>query len=109
MVAGDEKGIGDCGKSDGDGDKVGGQATTSREMARATVTRWRGPPRRQRLTSGAAGDNDRHCRGRRERRWGDNGPVLVAPFREIQHRQQIFLQTFLKNVVPLKHNNQMAR
>jgi hypothetical protein len=29
-VAGDETGIGDGGKSDGDGDKVGGQATASR-------------------------------------------------------------------------------
>ena len=50
-MAGDEVGNGDGGKSDGDGDKVGGQATASmmpsRAMARATVTRWRGPPRRQ--------------------------------------------------------------
>jgi len=42
-VAGNETGIGDGGKSDGDGDKVGGQATASRAMARATVMRWRGP------------------------------------------------------------------
>ena len=65
-MADDEKGIGDGGKSDGNGDKVGGQATASRAMERATVTQWRGPPRRQRSTSGAVGDNDRHCRGRRE-------------------------------------------
>ena len=30
----------------------------------------------------------------------DNAPVLVAPFRETRHRQQIFLQPFLKNAVP---------
>ena len=31
---------------------------------------------------------------------GDNGPVLVVPFHEIWHQQQIFLQPFLTNVVP---------
>ncbi len=69
-MAGDKTGIGDGGKSDGNGDKVGEQATASRAMERATVT------------------------------LGDNGPVLVAPFCEIWHRQQSFLQPFLKNVVP---------
>ena len=54
----------DGGKSDGDGDKVGGQATASRAMARATMTRWQGPSRRQRSTSGAVGENDRYRRGR---------------------------------------------
>ncbi len=55
-MAGDKTGIGDGGKSNDDGDKVGGQATASRAMARATVTRWRGPPpRRQRSKSGAVG------------------------------------------------------
>ena len=54
-----ETGIGDGGKSNCYGDKVEGQETASRAMVRAVVTRWRGPPRRQRLTSGAAGDNDR--------------------------------------------------
>ena len=44
-MAGDETGIGDCGKSVGDGDKVGGQATESRAMVRAMVTQWRDPPR----------------------------------------------------------------
>jgi len=39
-VAGDETGIGDGGKSNGDDDKVGGQATASRAMVRAMVTRW---------------------------------------------------------------------
>ena len=39
-VAGDETGIGDGSKSDGNGDKVGGQATASRVMVRATVTQW---------------------------------------------------------------------
>ena len=97
-MAGDETGIGDGGKSDGDGNKVGGQATASRAMARATVTRWRGPPHRQRLASGAAGDNNHHRRGRREPQ--RHGPVLVAPFCEIRHRQQIFFQPFFKNVVP---------
>ena len=43
-MVGDVTGIGDGGKSDGDGDKVGGQATASRAMARAMVTRWQGPP-----------------------------------------------------------------
>jgi len=65
-VAGNETGIGDGGKSDGYGDNVGGQETASRAMVRAMVMQWRGPPRRQRSTSGAAGDNDRHRRGRRE-------------------------------------------
>ena len=65
-VASDETGIGDGSKSDGDGDKSGGQATASRVMVRATVMQWRGPPRRQRSTSGAAGDNDRHRSGRCE-------------------------------------------
>jgi hypothetical protein len=35
--------------------QVGGQATASRAMARAAVTRWQGPPRQQRSTSGVAG------------------------------------------------------
>ena len=39
-MAGDKTGISDGGKSDGNGDKVGGQATASRAMARAMVTRW---------------------------------------------------------------------
>jgi len=39
-VAGNETGIADGGKSDGDGNKVGGQATASRAMARAMVTGW---------------------------------------------------------------------
>ena len=39
-MAGDETGIGDGGKSDGDGNKVGSQATASRAMARATVKQW---------------------------------------------------------------------
>jgi len=62
-VASDEMGIGDGSKSDGDGDKSGGQATASRVMVRAKVTRWRDPPQRQHLTSGAVGDNDHHRRG----------------------------------------------
>ena len=37
-VADDETGIGDGGKSDGNGNKVGGQATASSAMARAMVT-----------------------------------------------------------------------
>ncbi len=37
-MAGDETGIGNGGKSDGDGNKVGGKATASRAMAKATVT-----------------------------------------------------------------------
>ena len=45
-MAGDETGIGDGGKRGGYSDKVGGQETASRAMVRATVTRWRGPPRR---------------------------------------------------------------
>jgi len=65
-VAGDETGIGEGGKSDCYGDKVGGQETASRAMVTATVTRWQGPPRRQRVTSGAAGDNDHHRRGHRK-------------------------------------------
>jgi hypothetical protein len=65
-VAGNERGIGDGGKSNGDNDKVGRQATASRAMARAMVTRWQGPPRRQLSTSGAVGDNNRHRRGHRE-------------------------------------------
>ena len=36
-MAGDETGIGDGGKSDGNGNKVGGQATASRAMVRATM------------------------------------------------------------------------
>jgi hypothetical protein len=39
-VAGNETGIVDGDKSDGDGNKVGGQETASRAMARATVTQW---------------------------------------------------------------------
>ena len=39
-MAGNGTGISDRGKSDGNGDKVGGQATASRAMARAMVTRW---------------------------------------------------------------------
>ena len=39
-MAGDRTGISDRGKSNGDGDKVGGQATASRAMARAMVTQW---------------------------------------------------------------------
>ena len=54
-MAGDKSGIGDGGKSDDDNNKVGGQATASRAMARATVTQWRGSPRRQCPTSGAEG------------------------------------------------------
>ncbi len=40
-VAGDEPGNGNGSKSDVDGNKVGRQATASREMASATVTRGR--------------------------------------------------------------------
>ena len=65
-MGGDKTGIGDSGKSDGDGNKFVGQATASRAIARATVTKWQGPPRQQRSTSGAAGDNDRHRHRRRE-------------------------------------------
>ncbi len=65
-MAGDETGIGYGDKSDDNGNKVGSQATSSKAMARATVTQWQGPPRRQCSTSGAVGDNDRHRRGRRE-------------------------------------------
>ena len=39
-VADDETRIGNGNKSDGDGNKVGGQATASRAIARATVMRW---------------------------------------------------------------------
>jgi hypothetical protein len=38
-VAGNETGNGNGGKSNGNSDKVGRQATASRAMARATVTR----------------------------------------------------------------------
>ncbi len=65
-VAGDETGIGNGGKSNGNGNKVGGQARASRAMVRATVMQWQGPPRQQHSTSGAVGDNDRHHRGRRK-------------------------------------------
>ena len=65
-MAGDKTGIGDSGKSNDDGNKFVGQATASRAMARATVTKWQGPPRQQRSASGAAGDNKRHRRRRRE-------------------------------------------
>ena len=65
-MAGDETGISNGGKSNGNGEKVGGQATASRAMARAKVMRWQGPPRQQRSTSGAAGDNDLHRHGRHE-------------------------------------------
>jgi hypothetical protein len=38
-VVGNKTGNGDGGKSNGNGDKVGGQATASRAMATAMVTR----------------------------------------------------------------------
>jgi len=74
-VAGDKTSIGDGGKSDCYGDKVGGQETASRAMVRAMVRNGEAHPddniqhpgpRRQPSTSGAAGDNDRHRCGRRE-------------------------------------------
>ena len=37
-MAGNETGVVDGGKSDGNGNEVGGQATASRAMARAMVT-----------------------------------------------------------------------
>ncbi len=38
-LAGNKEGNGDCGKSNGNGNKVGGQATASKEMAIATAMR----------------------------------------------------------------------
>ena len=69
---GDETGIGDSGKSDDNGNKFGGQATASRVMAREMVTRWQGPPRRQRSS-----------RAPRVTLGGQRpGPCCAVPFQE---------------------------
>ena len=55
-MAGNKTGIGNGGKSDGDDNKVGGQATASTAMARATVTRLAG--NKEGKDEGGKGDGD---------------------------------------------------